>query len=170
MAASPNFFQFLKSGSPHHGIHSGRSIRHLVMFASNRQSSPTIRLIGGLIVVVFFGWFALPSCHCQWNGLFASGETSLVNGPDSAPGFDLADEPALPCHCDTCSDKNFEPTPSAPQTASPRISFSPMTNGSDQSLWSAPARRLTARGPPSSFLLVGHSEPRTFLRQRSLRL
>lgn len=139
------------------------------MFTSNRQSPTVIRLIGGLMMVVFIGWFALPSCHCQWDNLFGMSE-SQVEVPDGETRFNAVEEPALPCHCHNCPDQKFEPTNPAPQIANPRIAFSLKNDCPEQPFGSAFARHEPARGPPPGFLFITDPEPRTFLRQLSLRL
>lgn len=121
------------------------------------------------MVAVFFGWFVLPSCHCQWEALL-EGEQAAVNLADSATGFEMPNEPDLPCHCDDCPGKDFELTESAPQTAKPRVTFSSKIVSHFQNFRSDSSRGLSARGPPPEFLFVTDPEPRTFLRQLSLRL
>lgn len=126
------------------------------------------RLIGGLTLVLFLGWFALPSCHCQWDAIFGCSqdheESSL---PEIKAGSPISTDQS--CHCDDHPTKTFEVA--AESDLSPN-SPSHFIATSLKSQHPGPHRRpndVLTRGPPLA--QVHHqAEPRAYLRHHSLLL
>lgn len=133
------------------------------------QKHPLLsRLLGGVTLVLFLGWFALPSCHCQWEAIFGDSQdleqasllaTKSPSSPDNQPV----------CLCDDHPTKIFE-VGDAPDH--PPVLSSHYFAVSLQSLRFGPSDRpgdhLTRGPPPES---VPHqTEPRAYLRHRSLLL
>ena len=133
------------------------------------QEKPMLsHLIGGLTLVLFLGWFALPSCHCQWNSIFGcSQDFEESSVPAIQVGSPISTDQS--CQCDDHPTKIFE-VADAPDLSSPfplHFVATPMESQHPGPLRS-PCDALT-RGPPPA--QVHHqAEPRAYLRHRSLLL
>jgi len=127
-----------------------------------------IRLLGGIMLVLFSGWFVLPSCHCQWESLFGDGPV-LADHPNPEPAADRGTDPGPLCHCDDCPAKIFELVSANDQGPDFR---SALLVGNDPDLPQAldfPGDTAN-RGPPPGFHLIKIPGPRTYLRHLSLLL
>ena len=136
------------------------------MVFSRFKNSVLMPLLGGLMVALFLGWFVLPSCHCQWEALFgddaAPAHSSTLSFSLDGPGG-----PDFPCCCDDAPTKVFEVTDGDGSPGSPPVS--PFHHRTASHL-NEPKRLVPDcfnRGPPPR-TRPHHSEPRAYLRHRSL--
>lgn len=134
------------------------------------KNSTVSRLLGRFTVVLFFAWFVLPCCHCQWDAIFGG---STESDEPTAPAFvlDTADGASMECHCDDHSPKTFDLATGADGWGKllPQLTFISTVN--DQG--GGPIQRSTAyltRGPPTGVDLPQFSEQRAYVRHRALLL
>ncbi len=133
------------------------------------KNSMLSRLLAGLAVVLFFAWFILPCCHCQWDTIFGN---SPKESESSKPafGFQSHTDAQLECHCDDHPPKTFEHAVGEDHLFGFRgVSFV----SSVDSHFRAPVFRLQAnltRGPPPGVDQPKFGEQRAYVRHRSLLL
>lgn len=133
------------------------------------QKHPVLaRLIGAVMLVVFSGWFVLPSCHCQWD-LLLGDSPSQTESSETSFDLDQGSLPDQPCLCDDCPPKTFEtPTGFGSGNSLQKSSFLALSSAT----FPGPAGFLhdsLSRGPPRDLKLLP-AEPRTYLRHCSLLL